>query len=222
MQNHGGWRDSQSALRARGGINILAVIAIAALAIAAAWWFSREPSLKANEVRVTYDNGESCIWRDWAFRVRRAVQNNRASGAMLIVGPPSIEKRDDTTLQVYSPSGQALAIAPASLREMEIVTSPDPDNASRNKVDRLTLTTADGILTFTPEELPKFSRSRVLVPVASHYFPDQSDDYMSWGNVYMTLAGTIPAECKAKDEVSLTEDKHFKKQTPAHIQFAGR
>jgi hypothetical protein len=85
----------------------------------------------------------------------------------------------------------------------------------------LNLTTATSSYRFAAEELEKFSRARVLVPVASHYFPGHSDDYRHWGDAEMTLAGTVPPECKARDEIPLTDTDHWRKHTPVQITFPG-
>jgi hypothetical protein len=185
------------------------------------WWLTRPEPLAANEILVTYDNGESCKWTDWSFRYRRAVQNNRAMGNALMVGPPSFQVEDDTTLRVFDAYGGKLEIPGEQIREMRLTTVARPENSGYNRAISITVETADGSHRFSAEELPKFSRSRVLVPVASHYFPEQSDDYMSWGNVRLTLAGTVPPECGSSDEISLTGTDHSRKHTPAQITFSG-
>ena len=180
-----------------------------------------ETPLAPNEVRVTYDHGESCIWTDWSFRYRRGISNNRASGAIMIVGPETHEVRDDTTLRVFSPDAEKLTIPGTDIREMRFIVEPDDNNSSNNRVSYLGIETESGSRVFWPEELPKFSRSRVLVPVASHYFPEVSDEYMTWGNVRMTLAGTVEEGCSIDREISLTRPGHYKKRTPALVEFAG-
>ena len=90
-----------------------------------------------------------------------------------------------------------------------------------NEVIAITLETTNRTFRFEAEPLPRFSRSRVLVPVASHYFKEQSDDYMSWGNVRLSIVGTIPQCCESNRPISLTSTDHPKKRTPIQIRFAG-
>ena len=198
---------------------IAAVFAV--LAGVGAWWLIAGSKLAPNEALVTYASGESCKWVDWSFRVRRQVSNNIAKGAVLIVRPGEPEVADDTTLRVYSASGEKLVIAREELREFQFTTMPDEFNSSNNQVVSLTVKTATDTLRFMPQELPRFSRSRVLVPVASHYFLEQSDDYMRWGNVRSTFAGTPSPDCTIDREISLTRTGHSKKRTPLSIRFAG-
>lgn len=183
------------------------------------WWLLREPPLQPGELRVTYDHGELCLWQDWTFRVRRQSANTRVMGNTLSMSGHNVEKKDDTTLRVYSPSGEKLFIQSQELRELQFVTRPDSDNPAENTVVSLALVTDSETIGFSPVELPKYSRSRVMVPVASHYFPDQSDDYMTWGNVRLTLAGTVDPDCSIDREISLTRPDHSKKRTPVLIEF---
>ena len=187
----------------------------------AGWWLLHEPPLKANEIRITFDHGETCRWSDWSFRIRREVVNNRGRGAVFIPGLPNISQADDTDLRVFAPDGTKLRIFRDDLRQMGLKWLPDP-NSGYNNVTTLTLTTASNTISFPATELPKFSRSRVLVPVASHYFPEQDDDFMDWGNVRMTLAGTAPEDCSTDREISLTRPGHPKNRTPILIEFADK
>jgi len=212
-------RGFHSGVAGRGFTALIGTILV--LGGALVWWLIAGSSLAPNEILVTYEDGETCKWVDWSFRIRRQVSNNTARGAVLITGPGTTEQADDTTLRVFGSSGEKLAIAGQDLREMSFYTTPDENNSSSNRVSSLTIATAADRHRFLAEELPKFSRSRVLVPVASHYFPEHSDDYMSWGNVRMTLAGTASPDCSTDREISLTRPGHPKKRTPAHIQFAG-
>lgn len=182
---------------------------------------SREEPLEPNEILVTYEHGESCKWTDWSFRYRNWKSNNRASGAVMIAGPQTAEAKDDSTLRVFSENGEKIAIAGADLRNMWFTVEPDEDNSSDNSVVYLRVETDSDDYTFWPEPLPKFSRSRVLAPVASHYFSDVNDEYMTWGHVRMTLAGSVEEDCSTDREISLTRPDHYKKRTPLHIRFAG-
>lgn len=180
-----------------------------------------EPPLAPNEILVTYDHGETCKWTDWAFRYRRGITSTQVIGNALKVGPENQELADDTTLRVFSNEGEKLTIAGPDIREMRFAFVPDPDNSGYNEVALLTIDTAAGAVPFFTEPLPKFSRSRVLVPVASHYFPEQSDDYMSWGNVRLMLVGTVEESCSTDRVISLTRPEHPQSRTPAHIEFPG-
>jgi hypothetical protein len=209
-------QDDSPAGRRRPGL--IAAVALAAIGIGAC---SSEPSLAPNELLVTYEHGETCKWTDWAFRYRRGISNNRASGSVMVVGPESYEVADDTTLRVFSADGEKLTIAGSDIREMRFTSAPDPDLSGYNEVSLLSIKTVSGDYAFMAEPLPKFSRSRVLVPVASHYFPAQSDDYMSWGNARLILIGTAEAGCSTDRAISLTRPGHPKKRTPVRIQFPG-
>lgn len=212
---------ASAATSKRGATPLIAGVLGLLLFAIGGWWLTRPEPIAANEILVTYDNGETCKWTDWSFRYRRAVQNNRAMGNALMVGPPSYQVKDDTTLRVFDATGKKLEIAGEQIRELRLTTVARPENSGYNRALSITVDTADGMHRFSAEELPKFSRSRVLVPVASHYFPEQSDDYMSWGNVRLTLAGTVASECSSSDEISLTSTDHSKRRTPAQITFAG-
>lgn len=207
---------------ANGAISPLLVLAILLVAGLGTWWFLREPPLQPGELRVTYEHGEKCIWRDWTFRVRREVANNRVMGNALSVGRPDIQVKDDSWLRVYDPNGEKLYVQADDLREMRFTSRPSNHNTSNNEVLALDLVTASGTIRFKPVELPRFSRSRVMVPVASRLFADQSDDYMSWGNVRLTLKGTPVPECSIDREISLTRTGHSKKRTPVLIEFGYR
>lgn len=206
--------------KATGAINVFLVLGILLLAAAGAWWFLREPPLAPNELRITYMHGESCRWQDWTFRIRREVSNNRVSmgGTALSVGRPRIEQKDDRWLRAYSSSGEKLNIQPSELREMRFTTRQS-SNSSNQEVVGLDLVTTNNSVRFMQVELPRFSRSRVIVPIASHYFGDQSDDYMTWGNVRMTVAGQPDPECSVDREISLTRPEHSSKRTPQLIEF---
>ena len=205
--------------RESGGVNLLLLVPIVIALLIAGWWFLlREPPLKPGELRVTFEHGESCRWQDWTFRIRRQNVSTRARGNMLTVGPGSTETHDETWLRVYSPSGEPMNIHPSDLRQMTF-TVRAASSGSNRVVQSLELVTVSGTTRFEPVELPRFSRSRVMVPVASRFWPDQSDDYMSWGNVRMTLAGTVPASCSTDDEISLTRPEHRSQRTPILIEF---
>lgn len=193
----------------------------AAAAIVLALCACSEPPLAPNEILVTYDHGETCKWTDWSFRYRRGIPNTTVIGNALKVGPDHQEVVDDTTLRVFSYDGEKLTIAGPDIRSMRFAFAPDPDNSGYNEVSLLTIETATGPVPFVTEPLPKLSRSRVLVPVASHYFPEQSDDYMSWGNVRLTLVGTPAEDCSIDRVISLTRPGHPKSRTPTHIRFPG-
>lgn len=197
-------------------ILIVIVLLVAGLA-GGAWWLLRTPPLATNEARVTYTTGEQCLWTDWQFTIRREVQNNSVRGNALIVGRPKVQTATDSVLRVFSATGEKMLME--QIREMNFRTVPDSNNTSNNRVSSLVITTATGEETFRATPLPKFSRSRVLVPVASHYFPKQSDEYTTWGNVRMTLSGTPDAECSIDDEISLTRPGHYKKRTPERVEF---
>lgn len=194
---------------------------VAAATMALVFTACSEPPLAPNEILVTYDHGETCKWTDWAFRYRRGITTTQVMGSALKVGPENQEVVDDTTLRVFSTDGEKLAIAGPDIRAMRFTSGPDPDNSGYNEVSFLTIETVSGNVPFMAEPLPKFSRSRVLVPVASHYFPAQSDDYMSWGNVRLMLVGTAEEGCSTDRVISLTRPGHSKKRTPTHIQFPG-
>ncbi len=204
---------------------ILLLVVVVGIAVAAGWLlYDPEPEippLAANQVRVTYTTGEQCLWNDWSFKIRREVQNNRARGNVLITGRPNVETEIDTTLRVYTENGEKLALTRDQLREFSFTTVPDVNNSSNNTVVSLTIKTANNSIRFPAIELPKFSRSRVLVPVASYYFPQQSGDYMRWGNVRMTLAGKAAEGCSIDREISLTRPGHYKKRTPERVEFPG-
>lgn len=206
--------------QSNGAINLFLVLGILVIAAGVAWWFLREPPLQPNELRVTYQHNEVCRWQDWSFRIRREVQKNRVSmgGSALSVGRPNIQQKDDQWLRVYSSAGGKLNIDPASLRLMRFITRQTSGSSNQTVLD-LEVVTDTGTLRFKPVPLPKFSRSRIMVPLASHYFPDQSDDYMQWGNVRMTLAGTPNPECSVDREISLTRPDHSAKRTPVMIEF---
>ncbi len=206
---------------AKGEILIKILIGAGLLAIigAGAWWILREPPLQPGELRVTYEHGESCRWQDWTFRIRRQTPNTTARGNMLMVAGNTTETKDDTSLRVYSPAGEKLFVQPHALREMRFVSVPSSRNTSSNNVISLDLVTDAETIRFTPVELPRFSRSRVMVPVASRFFPDQSDDYMTWGNVRLTLAGEVEPDCSTDREISLTRPGHSNNRTPRLIEF---
>ena len=44
---------------------------------------------------------------------------------------------------------------------------------------------------------------------------------MNWGNVRMTLVGTVEEDCSIDRVISLTRPEHPKSRTPTHIQFPG-
>ena len=203
-------------------MNSLLVLGVLVLAGFGIWWYLQEPPLEPGQLRVTYQHGEVCRWQDWTFKVRRQVPNNRVMGNAMMVLPPSIETKADDWLRVYSPTGEKLYLQPETLREMRFKSREAQNNSSRNAVTSLELVTESESIVFTAVELPKLSRSRILVPVASRFFPDHSDDYMSWGNVRMTLAGSPEAECTVRDELSLTRPDHSKKRTPVLVEFGYR
>lgn len=188
--------------------------------VAALWWILREPPLAANEVRVRYLHGETCILTDWSFRVRRFVSRSWARGPVLRTGPPDIQAVDDTSLRIFSPMGEKLVIHRGDLRLLRFNIVEDDDPYGR-RVSSVTIETRTGRTRIPALALPRFSRSRVLVPVASHYFPQHSDDYMSWGNVRMTLVGTPSPGCSARREIPLTRPHHSARRTPLKIEFAG-
>lgn len=198
-------------------VGLVAAAATLALVLTAC----SEPPLAPNEILVTYDHGETCKWTDWAFRYRRGITSTQVIGNALKVGPENQELADDTTLRVFSNEGEKLTIAGPDIRAMRFAFVPDPDNSGYNEVALLTIDTAAGPVPLFTEPLPKFSRSRVLVPVASHYFPAQSDDYMSWGNVRLMLVGTAEEGCSTDRVISLTRPEHPQSRTPAHIKFPG-
>jgi len=204
-------------LRSTRRVGLVAAAATMALVLTAC----SEPPLAPNEILVTYDHGETCKWTDWAFRYRRGITNTQVIGSALKVGPDNQELADDTTLRVFYKEGEKLTIAGPDIRAMRFAFVPDPDNSGYNEVALLTIDTAAGPVPLFTEPLPKFSRSRVLVPVASHYFLEQSDDYMSWGNVRMTLVGTPSPGCSARREIPLTRPHHSARRTPLKIEFAG-
>jgi hypothetical protein len=186
------------------------------------WQRSSGPEpLAANELRITYEHGETCKWTDWSFSYLRFVSNNKARGNVMIVGPRTRLNHDDKTLRVFSPDGEKLTIPAADLREMILTVSPDPDNSSNNEVQVNKVVSASGSYYFEATPLPKFSRSRVLVPVISHYFPEHSDKYMSWGNARLILMGTVAEHCSTDRVISLTRPGHPKKRTPVHVEFPG-
>ena len=199
-------------------IIVTAIIVI----LAGTWWFFREPMLKVDEIRITYDHGETCLLKDWSFRIRRKVTNNSGRGETLKMNRHRVQQVDDTDLRVFSPTGEKLLILRKNLRQIELMSSPDLDYDGYNQVISLTLSTAADTIVFDSVELPGFSRSRVLVPVASHFFPEQNDEYMTWGNIRMTLAGTVQGKCSTNREIHLTDPSHAKSHTPVLIEFAGK
>ncbi len=204
---------------------MLLVLVAGVIVIALIAWLWQGASgpepLAANEIRITYEHGETCKWTDWTFSYLRFVNNNKVSGNAMIVGPRTRLNQDDRTLRVFSPDGEKLTIPAVDLREMILTLSPDPDNSSNNEVQVMRLVTATGSHYFEATPLPKFSRSRVLVPVISHYFPEHSDKYMSWGNARLILIGTAAEDCSTDRAISLTRPGHPKKRTPVHIEFPG-
>ena len=217
----------QSASPAKSGkpvglILVAAVIVIVIAVIALTWQGSSSPEpLAANEIRVSYEHGETCKWTDWTFRYLRYVSNNKASGNVMIVGPQTRLNRDDRTLRVFSENGDKLTIPAAELREMILSVGPDPDNSYNKEVQLIRVVTASASHYFETTPLPKFSRSRVMVPVISYYFPEHSDKYMSWGNARLILMGTAAEDCSTDRVISLTRPEHPKKRTPVHIEFPG-
>ena len=109
---------------------------------------------------------------------------------MLSALPGPTLQKDDDTLRVYDMEGNWLTIRSHQLNAMRFDTRVDIDNAAQLTVTRLTFETDDGDQTFEPVPLPRFSRSRVLLPIATLYWPDQDADHMIWGNARMTLAGS--------------------------------
>lgn len=202
------------------GLHIISIV-VSVLAVVVIGGCGSESPLAANELLVTYEHGETCKWTDWSFRYRRGVRNNKAMGNMMMAGPEGQEIANDTTLRVFSSEGEKLTIAGPDIRAMRFMSAPDPDNSGYNEVSVLTLETESGTYQFAAEPLPKFSRERVLVPVASHYFPAQSDDYMNWGNVRLMLMGTVEEGCSTDRVISLTRPGHPKKRTPNRVQFPG-
>lgn len=197
------------------------VIVVMVVLVAGLWRDTGPEPLAPNQIRITYEHGETCTWTDWTFTYIRLVSNNRARGNTLMVGPQTRLTREDRTLRVFSPDGEKLAIPAADLREMILEVRPDPDNTSSHEVQVNRVVTASGTYVFEATPLPKFSRSRVLVPVISYYFPEHSDKYMTWGNARLFLSGTVPEDCSTDRVISLTRPEHPQSRTPVHIEFPG-
>lgn len=200
-------------------MKLVAAIAVLLVLGVGTWFVLRTPPLEPNQVRITYDHGEVCVWNDWSFRIRRQTQNNRVRGNTLSALPGPTLQEDDDILRVYDADGNWLTIGSHQIRAMHFETVVDRDNASRRTVTRLTVQTDDGDRIFEPVPLPKFSRSRILVPIATYYWPDQDADHMTWGNVRMTLAGTPAPDCSIDREISLTRPDHPKSRTPVMVEF---
>ncbi|MEM7362690.1 MAG: hypothetical protein AAF525_01590 [Pseudomonadota bacterium] len=200
-------------------MKFVALVAVFLVLGVGAWLLFRTPPLEPNQIRVTYHHDEVCVWNDWSFRIRRQTQNNRVRGNALSALPGPTLQKDDDVLRVYDADGNWFTLGSHQINAMVFDTKVDSDNASQRTVTRLTLQSDEGDQVFEPIPLPKFSRSRVLVPIATFYWPEQDADHMTWGNVRMTLAGTPEPGCSIDREISLTRPGHPKGRTPRHVEF---
>ncbi len=197
---------------------VLAVILLAA----AAWWILHEPSLADNEIRITYLDEKTCVLKDWSFKIRkRASIHNMVNGGMLQMGRPKSpwQTVEDTDLHIYSPMGEELHIPRSKLRQIVFESQSHPDIGNDKRTVRITVTTTDDIFSFDATELPNFSRTRLLVPVASYYFPNEGDDAVRKGNIILTIDGTPEDDSCPNRDVSLTRTDHPANRTPVRIEF---
>ncbi len=210
MQDHGGHMGKFTSV-------LLAI----ALSVTAIWWFLHEPPLADNEIRITYLDGRICRLKDWSFKIKKRPSRNSVHGGMLQMGRSKYqwETVEDTDLRIYSSMGEKLHIPRSKLRQIVFQSESHPDIGTDKRTVNITVTTTDDIFSFDATELPHFSRKRLLVPVASHYFPDHDDDYMSWGDVILTLNGTPEDSSCPNRDVGLTRPDHPLDRTPVRIEF---
>jgi hypothetical protein len=205
-----------------GYMGKLTSILLAAILLAtAAWWLLHEPSIAENEIRITYLDGKTCLVKDWSFLIKRRASMSNASDGMMrkCRSNSQWDTVKDTDLRIYSSTGEKLHIPREKLLEITFDSQSHPDIGNDKRTVNITISTTDNLFSIDAEELPDFSRKRLLVPVASHYFPDQDDDYMSWGNVIMTINGTVEDQSCPDRDVGLTRPDHPADRTPVRIEF---
>lgn len=215
-------RNGESSGGAKRFVLIAAAVVVVLAGATGAWWMSPPINDLGNNVLVTFEDGKKCRLSEWGFRYRRAFSNNRSRGGALMVGRTQFEIRDDQTLRIVGPDGDKLALEVGAIREIRFEPVAHEYNTSRRAVNAMTLVTPSDWLYFTPQEIPRFSRSRLLVPDASHYYDNKHNDkYKHWAAVTVSLKGIPTPECGDRTEFNLTAHDHPKSWTPMKIQFPG-
>jgi hypothetical protein len=199
---------------------VAAMLVLLAGGAAAAWNLYPLAPAQGEDILVSFENGVTCRLSEWTFRYRRAHTQTQARGNVLIVGRTLYESTTDDTLRIFAPNGDKLTIPGMALREINITSQPDEDNRSRRRVLTMSVAGKAQTVDFTPQAIPRLSRSRLLIPEASHYFPERyDDDYIDWHGVSVWLSGRPSQECKGHGDINLTAEAYPRKWTPKRLDF---